>query len=54
MRREGFAARTLVVCLAAVFAFSPARALAQSSRDASLKVTVLDPRGRPSGRRASP
>ncbi|HEX8558673.1 MAG TPA: TonB-dependent receptor [Pyrinomonadaceae bacterium] len=45
MCREGFAARALVVCLAAVFALSPAGALAQSRREASLKVTVVDARG---------
>ncbi|HEX8148924.1 MAG TPA: carboxypeptidase regulatory-like domain-containing protein [Pyrinomonadaceae bacterium] len=45
MRLEGFAARTLVVCLAALCLLSPAGALAQSRREASLKVTVVDPQG---------
>lgn len=45
MRREGFAARALCVCLTALVLISPAGALAQSKGDASLKVTVVDTQG---------
>jgi hypothetical protein len=45
MRREGFAARALCVCLTALVLISPAGALAQSKGVASLKVTVVDTRG---------
>ncbi|HEX8354232.1 MAG TPA: carboxypeptidase regulatory-like domain-containing protein [Pyrinomonadaceae bacterium] len=45
MRREGFVARALCVCLAALVLLSPVAALAQSKGDASLRVTVVDTQG---------
>ena len=45
MRREGFAARVLSGCLAALALLSPAAALGQSKGEASLKVTVVDQQG---------